>query len=68
MPVKWCKRGNTNLTVLGKLRTKKREKELRREREDEGERIEESSEKMRRCARRNRGSGRDTVTERGNVQ
>ena len=36
--------------------------------EDEGERIEESSEKMRQSARRNRGSGRDTVTERGNVQ
>ena len=56
--------GDPNLTVLGKLRTKKGEKELRREREDEGERIEESSEKMRRSARRNRGSGRDTVTER----
>ena len=58
--------GDPNLTVLGKLRTKKGEKELRREREDEGERIEESSEKMRRSAPRNRGSERDRVTERGN--
>ena len=44
--------GDPNLTVLGKLRTKKGEKELRRQREDEGERIEESSEKMRRSAPR----------------
>ena len=68
MPVKWCKRGNTNLTVLEELRTKKGEKGLRREREEEEERTEESREKLRQSARRNRGSGRDTVTERGNVQ
>ena len=55
--------GDPNLTVLGKLRTKKREKELRREREDEGERIEESSEKMRRSAPGNRGRERDRTLE-----
>ena len=58
--------GDPNLTVLVKLSRKKGEKELRREREDEGERIEESSEKMRKSAPRNRGSERDRVTERGN--
>ena len=38
--------GDPNLTVLGKLSRKKGGKELRREREDEGERIEESSEEI----------------------
>ena len=44
--------GDPNLTILGKLSRKKGGKELRREREDEGERIEESSEKMRKSAPR----------------
>ena len=67
--MKWCKMGNTNLTVLEELRTKKGEKGLRREREDEEkERTEESREKLRQSAPRNRGSEKDRVTERGNVQ
>ena len=58
--------GDPNLTVLGELSRKKGGKELRREREYEGERIKESSEKMRQSAPRNRGSERDRVTKRGN--
>ena len=54
--------GGPNLTVLGELSRKKGETDLRREREDEEERIEESSEKMRKSAPRNRGS------DRGNAQ
>ena len=63
--------GDPSLTVLGELSRKKGEKDLRRrEREDEEEeRIEDSSEKMgKNVPRRNRGSERDRVIERGNVQ
>ena len=67
--MKWCKMGTTNLTVLEELRTKKGEKGLRRETEDEEkERTEESREKLRQSAPRNRGSEKDRVTEIGNQQ
>ena len=66
--MKSSKRGNPNLGVLGELRRKKGERGLREREDEEKERIEESGEKMRKSAPRNRGSEKDRVTERGNIQ